>query len=321
MINYGIASTGTIVPRFVRGLQQTSNGKALAICSRSKEKGEQFAKDLDIPLVHDDYRKMLENDDIDAIYVPLPNSLHYQYAKEALLAGKHVVVEKPFVLYGWQGQELKELSRERGLFIVEAIKTPYLPLFKAIREIVDDKRYGKLHLMQFRQSYVNSKYNTGWNKQKEYGGGVLYGNEAYFYCMAEFLGGKIVSYSGMPSYGEYDVEDQCSLSVLLENDILAHNMVSTKVLLQNGLFMYFDKARIDIPDYWKAREAYIYQDDKLVETLSFPCEYELFYEAQYFNDCIEKDMLTSDVTPIDNSIRYAMICEDLHKMWRSLEDF
>ena len=315
-ILYGILSTASIVPRFVRGLNLTSSASVNAIASRSIEKARSMAQLLEIPEYYDDYEKVLNHPQIDAVYIPLINSLHYPYARKALEAGKHVIMEKPFVLHERQAHELASLAAEKHLFLTEAVKTPFLPVYAKVMKIIEDKTLGEIQFMDFRQSYTSGPYITGWNKDKASGGGVLYGNEAYFFHMAEFLGGKVLSVSGSASYGASNVEDQCIVNARLENDILASLFVSTKVLFKNGLNIYLDHGRIEIPDYWKANTAYVYRGDQLIETIRCDCEYEFQYELAHYNECIYSGLSFSPITPVSNSARYIAYCEELYRSFQ-----
>ena len=259
--------------------------------------------------------RLIMNKDIYAIYVPLVNSLHYEYALKALEAGKHVLVEKPMVLHRDEAVTLIEKAREKKLFLTETIKAPFLPIYKDIKEIIASEEYGSIHFMSFRQSYVGGDYATGWNKQKKYGGGVLYGNEAYFFSMAQHLAGSIIDARGMGSWGNHDVEDQCIMTAYLENNVLAVNTVSTNILFKNGLTIYLDKATIEIPDYWKSRTAYVYADNELVRTIEYPCKYEMKYELQHYNECIINGLTESPVTTHANSLRYVELTEGIYESW------
>ncbi len=123
-VSYGIISPAFIAPRFCAGMQQTANGQVVAVSSRSIEKAEDFARDNGIARFYGDWRVMLKEEEIAAVYIPLINSLHYPVALEALKAGKHVVLERPLVLQGWQGRELLNEAQKRDLFVTEAIKAP-----------------------------------------------------------------------------------------------------------------------------------------------------------------------------------------------------
>ncbi len=314
-IRWGILSTASIVPRFIKAMECTEDGSVCAIASRSLEKAEKTAKEYNIENAYDDYHKILEDETIDAVYIPLVNSLHYSYAKEALLAGKHTIVEKPFVLHESEAKELKQIAEEKHLFLSEAVKTPYLPVYEPIKEIIQNKTYGEIHYMEFRQSYIGGSYLEGWNKQKEYGGGVLYGNEAYYFHMAEYLCSKVVSVSGSATSSHGDAEDQCSINAVLENGAIAQLAVSTKILFENGLKIYLDDALIQIPDYWKAQNAKIIQNGKVIQEFNYPCEYELQYELNHYHKCIQEAWIFSPITPVDHSIRYIGFCEKLYQSW------
>lgn len=80
----------------------------------SSKRLKKTAKEYNIENAYDDYHKILEDETIDAVYIPLVNSLHYSYAKEALLAGKHTIVEKPFVLHESEAKELKTDCRRKS---------------------------------------------------------------------------------------------------------------------------------------------------------------------------------------------------------------
>ena len=149
-IRWGILSTASIVPRFIKAMECTDDGIVCAVASRSFEKAKLTADEYNIPQAYDDYHKILEDDSIDAVYIPLINSLHYSYAKEALLAGKHTIVEKPFVLHQNEAEELKQIAISKHRFLSEAVKTPYLPVYEPVKKIIDEETYGKIRFMEFR---------------------------------------------------------------------------------------------------------------------------------------------------------------------------
>ena len=99
----------------------------MAICSRSLEKAVGFAQTNHLEKAYGDYEEMLRDKEIDAIYVPLVNSLHYEYALKALKAGKHVLVEKPMVLTSLEAKTLITEAKERKLFLTETIKSLFKP--------------------------------------------------------------------------------------------------------------------------------------------------------------------------------------------------
>lgn len=105
-----------------------------------------------------DMATMLEQADIDTVYIAVPNVLHASFAKQALRAGKHVIVEKPFASNVTEVQALADLARERGLLIYEAISTLYLPNFEKIRELLP--RIGDIRIVSCNYSQYSSRYDA-----------------------------------------------------------------------------------------------------------------------------------------------------------------
>lgn len=315
-VRYGIISTAGIAPRFIKAASGTDNSVFTTVASRDLARAQEFARNNGLEKAYGSYDELYDDPDIDAIYIPTLNSLHYSCALSALKHGKHVIVEKPMTMTSVQREELFGVADEKGLFICEAIKVLFLPTILEVKQIIDSGKYGRIRFMEFHQSYVESRYASGWHKQKEHGGGVLRGNEAYFLSVCELLCGKIEKYIGMPSYGNCDVEDQMSITLLLQDNVIASSNVSTDILFENGLVIYLEKARIVIPDYWKARKRYIYQNGELVETISHPVDYEMCYELQHFSDCILAGKKTSPVVTPEKSIRYMRITEEIMGSWK-----
>ncbi len=144
-----------IVPQMIDAMQTVTGYEIVAICARNREKTSRFG----IPHVYTDYAEMLARPDIDFVYVALPNSLHFDAAKQALLAGKNVLLEKPFTSTVEQAAELFALAGERGLFIFEAISNIHLPNFHKLREILP--QIGPVRL-------VHADYDEHFGRYDEY---------------------------------------------------------------------------------------------------------------------------------------------------------
>ncbi len=148
-----------IVPQMIEAMQTVQGYGIVAICARNREKASRFG----IPHVYTDYAEMLTRTDIDFVYVALPNSLHYAPAKQALLAGKNVLLEKPFTSTVEQAAELFALAKERDLFIFEAISNIHLPNFRKLREILP--QIGPVRL-------VHADYDEHFGRYDEYCAGA-----------------------------------------------------------------------------------------------------------------------------------------------------
>ena len=155
MIRIAIVGSGMIVPDMLKAMRTVQGYEIVAICARSLEKAGRF----DIPDLYTDYAEMLKRPDIDFVYVALPNSLHYGAAKQALLAGRNVLCEKPFTSTVEQAAELFALARERDLYIFEAISNIHLPNFFKVRELLP--QIGPVRL-------VHADYDEHFDRYDEY---------------------------------------------------------------------------------------------------------------------------------------------------------
>ena len=157
-MNLGILGTGSIARTMAAEFAKVPAFHCAAVCSRQKATGEALARPFGIPKVYTDLDAMLADPDIDLIYIATPNSLHYAQAKAALLAGKNVLCEKPFVPTVAEADELISLARERHLFLFEAITTAHHPNYALVKEHLPD--IGPLRIASCTFCQYSSRYDA-----------------------------------------------------------------------------------------------------------------------------------------------------------------
>jgi glycerol-3-phosphate cytidylyltransferase len=142
VLRLGIAGTGRIAGRTMEELKFVSGVTPAAAYNPRMSSAESFAGDFEIEKAFDGYDDFLKS--VDAVYIASPHETHYDYARRALLAGKHVLCEKPMVLRESEARELFELSKQTGLVLMEAIKTAYAPGFLNLLAIAKGGRIGTI---------------------------------------------------------------------------------------------------------------------------------------------------------------------------------
>ena len=143
-----------------------------AIASRNEELAISAAEDLEIPKAYGSYEDLLNDKDIDAIYIPLPNHLHLEWTMKCIEAGKHVLCEKPFVLNHKDVSKLIQLRNRSKLKIGEAFMVRSHPRWTAIKEIIDKGVIGEMNLIRGFFSYYNDDAQNIRNQYSEGGGGI-----------------------------------------------------------------------------------------------------------------------------------------------------
>lgn len=155
-----VVGNGKIVQEFLPQAAEVPGLELAAIVGRESARAtlEDLRERHGIGAVYTDYAAALADPGIDAVWIALPNSLHYAHAKQALEAGVHVICEKPFVLAEEQLAELRALAEERGLILVEAITTVDLPAYRWLQENLG--RVGDLRMIQCEYSQYSSRFDA-----------------------------------------------------------------------------------------------------------------------------------------------------------------
>lgn len=142
ILNLGVVGNGRIAKRFVKESKYVSGINVDYVYGRNEEHIKNFAQDLDLNSYYTDYDKFLSQ--VDAIYVAVPHTMHYEFAKKALLANKHVLCEKPITLSTEQTKELFKIANEKKLILQEAIKTAYAPCFDKLVSMAQSGIIGEI---------------------------------------------------------------------------------------------------------------------------------------------------------------------------------
>ena len=147
MLHVGIIGTGWIAEKAAITLRGLAECEAYAVGSRTLERAEAFAKEWGIAKACGSYAELINDPDVDLVYVGTPHSHHYDVTREALLAGKPCLVEKAFMANYRQAKEIVDIAREKKVFLAEAIWTRYQPVVKMVRDLIDSGRIGTPRLV------------------------------------------------------------------------------------------------------------------------------------------------------------------------------
>ena len=151
----GTVGSGTVVENFIEAARTVPGVDITAVYSRTPERAEAFALEQGVAQTFTSREEFLAGD-FDFAYIANPNSLHYEWVKEALHAGKNVIGEKPMASNLAEAQELAELAKEKGLFLFEAMSTPHLPNVALVKELLPE--IGKIRFAQASFCQFSSRY-------------------------------------------------------------------------------------------------------------------------------------------------------------------
>lgn len=190
-VRWGILSTAKIgVEKVIPAMQQSARTEVVAIASRNADKAQQTAKQLGIARSHGSYEDLLADEQVDAIYNPLPNHLHVSWTIKALEAGKHVLCEKPIGLTSDEGQTLVSACQTfPQLKVMEAFMYRHHPQWQLAKSTVDDGKLGDLRTIQSFFSYFNTDAQNIRN-QADIGGGGLMDIGCYNISLSRYIFGE-----------------------------------------------------------------------------------------------------------------------------------
>lgn len=186
MVRVGILGAADIAfNKFVPALNTIDGVECAGIASRSLKRTDRF-KDAFGLKIYESYEEILEDESISVIYIPLPPAFHFEWAKKALLCGKHVFLEKPSVPTYEQAKELCDMAKAKGLVIQENYTFPYHVQLAAIKQIIESGRLGTVRLYKTSFGFPRRAAND-FRYDLKLGGGTMMDNGGYTVKMADVL--------------------------------------------------------------------------------------------------------------------------------------
>jgi predicted dehydrogenase len=189
-VRWGVLSTALIgTAKVIPGIGRSRRGEVVAIASRDEATARRVATELGIERAHGSYEALLADPDVDALYIPLPNHLHADWAIRALEAGKHVLCEKPVAVTAADAERMAEAAGRTGRVLMEAFMYRHHPSWVRARELIAEGRIGRLVAVDSWFSYYLDD-PTNIRNVAAYGGGALYDIGCYCVNLSRMLFGS-----------------------------------------------------------------------------------------------------------------------------------
>ena len=189
-LNWGILGCARVTRQVMGpGIRQSKNGRILAVASRDVERARQLADALRVERVHGSYEELLDDPDVQAVYIPLPNSLHREWTIKAAASGKHVLCEKPLASNAQEAADMVKACEENGVLLMESFASRFHPQNLGIRSLLDEGRLGEPLRMTAVHSSDRPQDPTDIRLNRELSGGVLMDKGCYCVNMARFMFG------------------------------------------------------------------------------------------------------------------------------------
>lgn len=186
-LNWGIMSTASIARKhIIPAIQNVENNIVRAIASRSYEKARDMAFNFNIEKVYDNYQDLINDSNLDIIYIPLPNTLHKKWVFKTLEQNKHILCEKPLGINAAEVKEMIQKAEQESCILIEGFMYRYQPFIKKLKEIIE-KEIGELRFLDINLCYKSTRPDDDIRFNKEIGGGSLYDVGCYTVDLARLL--------------------------------------------------------------------------------------------------------------------------------------
>jgi predicted dehydrogenase len=229
MLRWGVLGAANIARgRVIPAIQSSECGRVVAIASRSRERAEGAARDANIPNVYDDYTALLQSDEVDAVYIPLPNSEHQRWTIAAAEAGKHILCEKPFALNAEEAESMAAAAQKNGVLLAEAFMYRHHPLIKTLLDLLHHGAIGELRLVRTTFSF-NLVPEEDIRRDAALGGGALLDVGCYCVSLVRLVTGmEPTAVAAVADYNPTGVDESFAGVLRFENGVLATLDVSMK---------------------------------------------------------------------------------------------
>jgi predicted dehydrogenase len=291
-IRWGILSTANIGRvAVIPAIQSSKNGVVTAVASRDAQKGAEFSARAGIPNSLTSYEALLDDPEIDAVYIPVPNSLHYEWTIKAARAGKHILCEKPLALSAAQCQEMDAAAKENQVVLMEAFMYRFHPRTEKCIELT---RAGALGPLQMIHSSFTFKLTRPDNirLQADLGGGALMDVGCYCVNVSRTLAGQEpVAVQANVQWASSGVDAQMAGTLRFTNGLIAQfdcalTMARRESYTAVGTDGYFYAHSAFLPGKEDV-ELLEYRDRETIRH-SFAGRDEYQVMVEHFSDCVIK---------------------------------
>lgn len=327
---WGLIGPGRIAAQFAKATQADFVGQLHAVASRDLNRALAFANEHNIAKTYDSYQALLNDEDIDAVYIATPHRFHFEQIKQCLLAKKSVLCEKPLTINQAQANSLFELAKRQKVFLMEAMWTLFLPVYQNVQEWIAQGEIGELKYIQSTFGFVMPTDEADRWLNKSLAGGVLLDMGIYNVATADWFINKALEpnnnalispkIQAMGTVAQSGVDEFTLVNMQYQNETgtdkkYAQFTCNFNAQTENCLWIYGSKGRIKIDNmFWGSDTASLYQQDNQTPSKKFhqPLAVNGFeYEIAEAERCITQGLLQSSVVSAQQTQQQLKIMDEI----------
>lgn len=313
-VRFGIIGPGSIAARFATVLADTDDVTLTAAASASsKSKAEEFAAKYGAKRAYGSYEELVNDDQVDVVYIGLTHNFHYEAIKLCINHGKGVICEKPMTISRQEAEEVTSLAREKKVLLMEAMWTRFLPAFIQAKEWVNKKMIGEVKLIQasfcfnFPFDPVHRLYNP-----RLAGGSLLDAGVYPIEFATGILGENPIEIAGVLHECITGVDDFAAISLKFPSGALATLSCGLTAKTNMDAYVFGSEGHIIVKDFLMTRKCERYnRDGMLVDSFESEPTDGFNYQIRHFADLYRKGLIESDLIPHRDNIACGAVFDAL----------
>lgn len=316
-VKFGIIGLGGIANRFAKVLNTADGVELTAVASREIARSEEFAKKYNSKKAYGSYQELIQDEEVEVVYVALTHNFHYEIVKQCLNNGKGVLCEKPFVTNKKAAEELAAIAGEKKLLLMEAMWTRFLPAFRKAKEWIHTGKIGEARLVNASFCFKSEFNPESRLFNPELAGGGLYDVGVYsIEFTTGILGLNPEKVTGLAAFCKSGVDDLAVINMSFKNNALAAISCGVSVTTGRDAVIYGTEGRIVVYNFYDSRKCEIYDNsNNLTECFEEEHDDGFIFQIEHFRDLFKDKKLESPIIPLEDTIACAGIFDELMKQW------
>jgi predicted dehydrogenase len=316
LIRWGILGPGSISHKFAQGLLDAEGAVLTAVGSRNHERAQAFAEKFGFERVYDSYEALVADPDVDAIYIGTPHNLHQAHTLLCLEHGKHVICEKPFAINASEAAVMVALARQKGLVLMEAMWTRFLPTLVKTRELLASGAIGEVRMVTADFGFRTSVNPNGRLFNPAMGGGALLDVGIYPLSLAFMVLGTPSRVQSMAHLGETAVDEQAAIILGYDGGQMALLSTAIRTNTPHEAFILGSDGWIKINSPWWVSNQLTLKQGGQETTLHLPYKGNGYtHEAEEMIRLIRTGQGESDVISLDESLAIMQTMDTIRAQW------
>jgi len=318
-VRWGIIGCGRIARKFADDLKWVKGATLTAVASRSLDNARKFAKEFGATHAHGSYQDIVNNNEVDVIYIATPHSHHYEHTLLCLNHNKAVLCEKPFAMNSRQTREMINLARGKKIFLMEAVWTKFLPHYKKMQELIQKNKIGEVKSVLTNFGFRLREDAPVRLSDPSLGGGTLLDIGIYnTFLVLSILGRPDEIHATMiPSPA--GIDEQCSVTFIYKKGALAQLFSSFSTNLPTDVHINGTKAYIKLTsrfyDQSSQVELHYGMGDKGKQVkLKKIKGIGYWHEAKHVTDCLRDGLTESPVMTHADTLELMEVLDEIRRV-------